>query len=332
MQKSVERFAPPITVIAMVALYAYGVVSAACIPSELESIILPLDFMVGLPAVFYLLVARVKGMTLLSVIPVIWFGYALSALALGSPQAGILPYLLVVLLPVELFIAAHELRHIARAFKSARAKSDDPANWLHSTVRVVVRKDPAASLAATELMVWYYLLFSWRKKPLSHAGEQAFTTYKESGYMNVMLGLALAFPIEIIGVHILVMQWSMVAATVITLLSLYMLAWLAGDARARIMRPVIVGKDAVRVECGIQCSATIPLSTIVSVSREADEETRKGTSTINMGTLYNADAWITADAPFTVRTPFGEKSCRTIGFSIDNPTAFIAEVKKAQGR
>ncbi len=37
--------------------------------------------------------------------------------------------------------------------------------------------------------------------------------------MNIMLGLALAFPVEMVGVHILVMQWSALAAVIVTLLS-----------------------------------------------------------------------------------------------------------------
>ena len=60
------------------ALYAYGVISASFIPSHIESIILPLDFMVGIPLGFYLLVIRPRKLALLSVIPVIWVGCGLS--------------------------------------------------------------------------------------------------------------------------------------------------------------------------------------------------------------------------------------------------------------
>lgn len=328
MQKNIVRFAPFMTVILMLALYAYGVASAPCIPHGLDSVILPLDFMVGLPTIFYLFVAKAKGLTPLSVIPVIWLGYGLSSLALGSPQAGILPYLLTALVPVELFIAGREARRLIRVFKMAKAEDADPMTWLRSTVQAVVRADPAASLAATELAVWYYLLFSWRRKPLANDGEKTFTAYKESGYMNIMLGLALAFPIEIVGVHVLVMQWNAIAAAIVTLLSIYMLAWLAGDARARVMRPIAIGEEAVRIECGIQCSATIPLSSIVSVSKNMSEGAMKGTKAVNMGTFYNANVWIVADAPFVVHGPLGEKRIRAIGFSVDDPASFIAEANK----
>lgn len=52
-------------------LYIYGVLSASYIPSHIEGITLPLDFMVGIPLGFCLLVVRPRSLTLLSVIPVI---------------------------------------------------------------------------------------------------------------------------------------------------------------------------------------------------------------------------------------------------------------------
>lgn len=48
-----------------------------------------------------------------------------------------------------------------------------------------------------------------------------FSYHNAGGYMNMMLGLALAFPVEIIGVHMLVSQWSIAAAFVPTTLSIY---------------------------------------------------------------------------------------------------------------
>lgn len=143
-------------------LYAYGVASARYIPFHIEGIALPLDFMVGIPLGFYLLVVRPRKLTLLAVIPVIWMGYALSVVALGSPEAGILPYLLSVLVPVELAVAVREVRKIVRIYRTAKASSDDPMAWFKDTMRYLVRRDMPASMTAAELSVWYYALFSWR--------------------------------------------------------------------------------------------------------------------------------------------------------------------------
>ena len=156
-------------------LYAYGVVSARYIPGHVEGVALPLDFMVGIPLGFYLLVVKPRKLTLLSVIPVIWIGYGLSVVALGSPEAGILPYLLSALIPVEFAIAVKEVRKIIKVYRSAKTSSDDPMAWFKDTMRYLVRKDIPASMTAAELSVWYYALFSWRKRPYVLPGEKAFS-------------------------------------------------------------------------------------------------------------------------------------------------------------
>ena len=112
--------------VAACALYGYGVASAGCIPRAVESVALPLDFMVGIPAGFYLMVVRPRRLTPLCVIPVIWLGYGLSVLALGSPEAGALPWLLCALVPVEVAIGALESLKIARHDKAAKEKRPAP--------------------------------------------------------------------------------------------------------------------------------------------------------------------------------------------------------------
>lgn len=309
-----------------VALYAYGVLSAPAIPARIEGIALPLDFMVGIPVGFYLLVVRPRRLTPLAVIPVIWLGYGLSALALGSPQAGALPWLLAALVPVELAIAVKECLRIVRAFRDARATSDDPMEWLRRPVALIVRKEVPTAMAAAELSVWYYALFSWRKAPLARVGERAFSYHNAGGYMNMMLGLALAFPVEVIAVHLLLMQWNAVVAVAATVLSLYAAVWLVGDARARILRPVAVGGDAVRLECGIQMEVVIPLADVERVAlSEAELPASMATpDRLNYGTFYRPDAWVVAKRPVEVRTLLGRKRVRAIGISLDDPKAFAA--------
>lgn len=306
-------------------LYAYGVASARCIPGHVEGIALPLDFMVGIPLGFYLLVVRPRRLTLFAVIPVIWIGYGLSVVALGSPEAGILPYLLSTLIPVELAIAVREVRKIAKAYQSAKASSADPMVWFKDTMRHLVRKDVPASMTAAELSVWYYALFSWRKKPYVLPGEKAFSYHNAGGYMNMMLGLALAFPVEIVGVHMLVSQWSIAVAFAVTALSVYAVVWLAGDARARIMRPTAIGADYVRLECGIQIQATIPFADIERICfSEIDIQGIEKSDRLNYGTFYQANIWIVSKHPIVVRTVLGEKRVRAIGVSLDDPRAFAS--------
>ena len=306
---------------AATALYAYGVLSAELIPAEVGAVALPFDFMVGIPAAFYLFVVRPRRLTPLAVLPVIWLGYGLSALALGSPDAGVLPLLLTALLPVELAIAVREAARLVHTFRAAKAESADPMEWLFATTRYLVRKELPARMMAAELSAWYYVLFSWRQKPQPAAGETFHTYHNAGGYLNMMLGLALAFPVEIIGMHLLLSQWSVVAAYIATLLSAYAAVWLAGDARARVMRPVVVNAETVRLRCGIQMEASVALADIACVSLAEPKDLSKADK-LNYGTFYQANAWVVAKRPIEVRTLLGTKRVRAIGVSLDDPHAF----------
>lgn len=308
-------------------LYAYGVLSASAIPMHIEGVALPLDFMVGIPLGFYLLVVRPRRLTLLTVIPIIWAGYALSAVALGSPGAGILPLLFAGLVPVELTIATRECSKIAKTFRNAKAASTDPMVWFRETMHYLVRQDAAANITSAELSVWYYALLSWRQKPYTLPGEKAFSYHNAGGYMNMMLGLGLAFPVEIAAVHLLLAQWNMTAAVAATALSLYAAIWLIGDARARAMRPIVVDSDAVRLECGIQMEAVVPLSDIARIAfSDSDLEGVAESDRLNYGTFYRPDVWIILKRPAEVRTLVGTKRARAIGVSVDDPKTFAARI------
>lgn len=148
--------------------------------------------------------------------------------------------------------------------------------------------------------------------------------------MNMMLGLALAFPVEIVGVHMLVSQWSIAAAFAVAVLSVYAVVWLAGDARARIMRPVAIGADYVRLECGIQMQAMIPFTDIdrICFSEDGIRNIEKSEK-LNYGTFYQANVWIVAKRPVVVRTMLGEKQVRAIAVSLDDPRAFASALEGA---
>ena len=290
-------------------LYLYGVLATPHMPAQAAAWALPLDFMMGIPLAFYFLVVRPRRLTPLLVLPAIWLGYGLSVLALGSADAGVLPLLLAALVPVEAAIAGCEVVHIVRAFRKAKAAADDPMEWLFAATRRLVRKELPARMMAAELAVWYYALFSWRKRPQAPAGEARYSYRNAGGYLNMMMGLALAFSVEIVGVHLLLTQWSAAAAWVATLLSAYAGVWLLGDARARVMRPVTVGGVGLRLECGIQMQARIPFDAVARVvATEPAADAMGKAERLNYGTLL------------------GTKRVRAIGLSLDDPQAFIADV------
>ncbi len=85
----------------------------------------------------------------------------------------------------------------------------------------MVFKEVPVRMMAAELSAWYHALFSWRKKTALKTNDMAFSYHNASGYMNMTFGFTLAFLVEIVGVHLLLSQWNVVAALVVTTLSVY---------------------------------------------------------------------------------------------------------------
>lgn len=123
-------------------------------------------------------------------------------------------------------------------------------------------------------------------------------------------------------------EWNATVAIVVTLLSVYAAVWLVGDARARALRPVVLGKDELRIECGIQMKGTISLSNIASVSCHEPADIDKADS-LNYGTFYQANVWVVMHDPVEVRTLLGTKRPLAIGLSLDDPKGFIQEFSQA---
>ncbi len=101
-----------------------------------------------------------------------------------------------------------------------------------------------------------------------------------------------------------------------------------GDARARVLRPVVLGKGELRIECGIQMMGTISLDSIASVSCHEPADIDK-VDRLNYGTFYQANVWVVMHDPVEVQTLLGTKRPLAIGLSLDDPQGFIQEVSQA---
>ncbi len=96
------------------------------------------------------------------------------------------------------------------------------------------------------------------------------------------------------------------------------------------MRPVTISDDSVRLECGIQMEATIPLSDIEKVCfSENDICGLAKADKLNYGTFYRANVWVVTKQSIAVRTMLGEKQAQAIGLSLDDPRTFARTIQES---
>lgn len=307
---------------AVLALYAVDLLVAATIPASAHTytvdFAVPFDLMVFVPAVFYLLVVRRKGITPIVVLPVVWVGYVVSLqvampgeTSLVAPLAAfaetgrfsLLVPLFAAALALDAVVLVHEAVRIVRAFRAARAQSNRPFDWFSQAMGVLTPNERFAQLAGLEGSTYYYALFSWRAKPDVPQGRRAFSYHRDNGYL-ALIGVMLALvPIETIMMHLLVAQWSVIAACLLTATSLYAVLYIVATARAVVLNPILVGDRVLTVRWAHTFCEDIPLSAIVGASSEVPDVPKR--ERIDMGVMGATPCWLMLSEPVMMRTALG---------------------------
>ena len=124
---------------------------------------------------------------------------------------------------------------------------------------------------STDLAVFYYVFFSWRKqtKPLSNA----FTYHRNAEYQGVFFLIVHALAIEVIAVHVIALQFSHILAWILTTLDVYALLFVIADYQAIRITPVILDEKGVHVQKGLRFHAFIPYEKISGITK--NEKTSK---------------------------------------------------------
>lgn len=284
----------------------------------------PIDCMAVLPALFYLLVIRRHALSPLFVLPVMWAGGALASFFAQGSDTAVLAALGCGALAVEAIIAAREIARFARALKAARRESDDSLVWFAAPFMQMTKNARASRLAANELAMLYYALFSWKRRSPASQGD-TFSYCKNSGYTALIAGMMLVIPVETLVVHLLVSQWSETAAWVLTIGSLYATLWLVADCRASMLRPIVFDEDVLKIRSGLRFSADIPLERITAYEKGAPAADKR--SIVNLGMMGTADGWLVLDAPLAVETAFGgTREIEAIGIAVDDKARFARVV------
>lgn len=113
----------------------------------------------------------------------------------------------------------------------------------------------------------------------------SFSYHQRSEYFGVFLMLVHAMLIEIIAVHVMLMQYSHTAAWIATVLDMYALLFLIGDYQAIRKSPVILEDDRLHIQKGLRFHTVIDTVDIkeLAVYEAGDEHWRKDKRAVHLG-------------------------------------------------
>ncbi|MDU0370921.1 hypothetical protein ACFPAF_10985 [Hymenobacter endophyticus] len=202
------------------------------------------DVLVGLPVLFYLLIARPYRLPVSTVAAAFVAAVALGHWLIPGPQQQYVRWAGQALGAVEVLtftLTLLNLRRLQRAYQAARPHTPEVAECLTAAFRQVFGR-PMVPLVF-ELMLFYYALLSWRAQPVVSAGSRVFTNYQNSACTAYLGTVALLSVAEMGALHLLLVRWYPLVAGAALVLHLYGLLLLLAHARAVRLLPVQLTAD-----------------------------------------------------------------------------------------
>lgn len=295
--------------------------------NQLLSIALLLDFVVVIPLLLYFLIYRKLQIKFISILPFCLVGYISLMLLLPSSSQAVIEVIKYIIIPLELAFISYEiykLSQIINTYRRNRSAESHPIETLTKSVEVTFNTSKLSGLIVHELSVLYYTVLAWRKKPYTQADSTAFSYHRNSSWLVLVLFLCKLLIIEGALVHIVLMQWSHIAAWIISLGNIYLIFMFIADYRAMCLNPILLFKQKVRIQYGIQMLAYIDINKISSVSTINYEKlTNDELKTAFTPLAIEPNILITLDNQITISRMFGKRQLvDRIYLFVDNPREF----------
>ncbi|MCA0173850.1 hypothetical protein [Bacillus sp. RAR_GA_16] len=180
---------------------------------------------------------------------------------------------------------------------------------------------------ATDIAAVYYSFISWkRKRPVA---PDSFTFHKDGGYLGVFYMLVHAMVIEVIAVHVMVAQYSHVAAWIVTIFDVYALLFIISDYQAIRLSPVILSKEGIHFQKGIRQYGFIEWCAVkgITENKRSPEEVKQDRGSVELA-LHGLEREqvpfvIELNRPVVINQAFGfKKSIEKVYVKMDEPYAF----------
>ncbi len=292
------------------------------------------DLLVTVPAAFWFLVARPRGLPWFSVVPVvIASGYA-GLLVLPAAHQQYLHDARFLTAPAELWLVGYGAVRAWRLLRSGAHPRGDVLAATRAALREIVRYPRVADVVAEEIALLWYALLSWRADPAVAVGETAFTQHRRAGLAGLFGAVAFACLGEALGVHLLAASWSPTAAWVLTGLSLYGALWLVGLGRSVVLRPTVLAAGGLRVRLGMLHEAWVPFDRIARVTEvRAAPANRRAPGYLHAAIFAAPRLMLELSAPVESHGLYGtrKRGITRIGLLVDEPRGLASELGRRMG-
>lgn len=282
------------------------------------------DLLVTIPIIYFLFI-RKTNIPKTTIVPMMFIGLCIGFYSLPEANQKYMQLFKTWLLPViEVGVVSFIIYKVRKAILFHRTQQNTSLDFyttLKKTCAEILPK-PAVIPFATEIAVFYYGFVYWKKRKLA---ENEFSYHKESGSVALFFVLILLVGVEITPIHHLLAKWNMIAAWILTILSIYSGIQVFGYAKSLMKRPIKITKDTLLLRYGIMHEAEIPLTEIKEIRLSTKSFTKEDNILrfALLGELESHNVIIETHTKQTLRGLFGiKKSFTKLALHVDKNADF----------
>lgn len=180
----------------------------------------------------------------------------------------------------------------------------------------------------------YRFLFRRPRVPPGAAG----FSYHQPVFAILVVFIAVS-AVELVAVDLIVRRWPVVRIALLVL-SLWGLVWMFGLLFGMLTRPHAVGPEGLRLRHGSEIDIAVPWDEVHVVSKRVrtrpDKEPQvvvdeHGAATLHLRVGDETNIDIRLERPLEVRLPQGRRTVSRITLHVDDPRAFMDEVRRHIG-
>ena len=297
--------------------------------AEFLSLALSFDLLILIPFVYFLLI-RKTSIPKTTVLPLMILGWIIGKFIIPAENQYYLDLFNTWGIPIaELFVVGYvsfKVYSAIKLFKNKKENNADFYNVLKKTCKELFPRPVVAPLI-TEIAVFYYGFFNWKKRNLS---ENEFSYHKDSGSIALFSVIILLIIVETIVFHILVGMWNDTVALLLTLIGLYSILQLFGFTRSLSKRPISISEEKLFLKYGIMKETVIELRNIRSVE-VSSRDIESGPDTIKLSLLGNLESHnviLYLNEEVLLKGLYGRrKKFRSIAFHVDETSKFREQIE-----
>jgi len=280
--------------------------------------VLTLDLTVCVPVLVYFVLVRTQHLPWIAVIPTIGVGYAIATVCIPQSHQGLLELMRLLVIPAELALVTAVVFRARRVFANTSQRRGDFVSRFRMVAQEMLGSRFAADIFATEVGVLYH---AFGKNVPENNEAQSFTVHRKAGYLTVLSGLTIVLLVETITLHLVISQWSVVAAWLLTGLSGYALIWFVGDYRAFASRPIQLTPTHLRLFFGLRWEGHIAVEDILDVRVDLPIE-NKSDEALTAVVLGKPNLCLKLRRPAPMIGMYGiRKTSHEIWLQVDEPDA-----------